>query len=129
MNNNNKIAFLILRIGIGVLFTILGIMKLAAGPSMWGFLGGTLKTVGIDFFPVGFGLVATLMEFLGGIALITGFFVRPLAIGLFLTMIVATIFKVSSGASFAEISYPLTMLLVTVFFALNKGKVSSVVAA
>jgi putative oxidoreductase len=128
MNNNNKLAFLILRIGIGVLFTIFGIIKLVGGPAMWGFLGGTLKTVGIDFFPVGFGLLATLAEFLGGIALITGFFVRPLAIGLFFTMIVATIFKVSSGASFAEISYPLTMLLVTTFFALNKGKVSSVVA-
>lgn len=128
MKNNNKLAFLILRIGIGVLFTIFGIIKLAGGPAMWGFLGGTLKTIGIDFFPVGFGVLATLAEFLGGIALITGFFVRPLAIGLFVTMIVATIFKVSSGASFAEISYPLTMLLVTVFFALNKGKVSAVAA-
>ena len=120
--NNNKLAFLILRIGVGVLFTIFGIMKLAAGPVTWEFLGGTLKTMGINFWPAGFGLLATLAEFLGGIALITGFFVRPLAIGLFLTMIVATIFKISSGASFAEISYPLTMLLVMASFAINNGK-------
>ncbi len=121
MTNNNKLAFLILRIGIGVLFTIFGIMKIAGGAGTWEFLGGTLKIVGITFWPAVWGFLATMAEFLGGIALITGFFVRPAAIALLLTMVVATLFKITSGAPFAEISYPLTMLLVTIFFALNKG--------
>ncbi|MFY0252917.1 DoxX family protein [Chitinophaga sp. 30R24] len=120
--SNNKLASLIFRIGIGVLFTIFGIMKLVGGPATWTFLGGTLKTLGIDFWPTAWGLLATLAELLGGIALISGFFVRPLAIALFFTMVVATIFKVTSSASFAEISYPLVMGWVMIFFALNKGK-------
>jgi putative oxidoreductase len=62
-------------------------------------------------------------ELLGGLALVTGFFVRPAMIALLLTMIVATLFKITSGAAFAEISFPLSMLLVTIFFALNKGTV------
>jgi putative oxidoreductase len=122
--NNNKLAFLILRIGVGVLFTVFGIMKVAAGPQTWAFLGGTLATFGITFWPAAWGLAATLAELLGGLALISGFFVRPLAIALLLTMIVATIFKISSGAPFAETSYPLTMVLVSLYYVLNKGKYS-----
>lgn len=118
---NNKLAFLILRIGIGVLFTIFGIMKIAAGPGTWEFLGGTLKIVGITFWPAVWGFLATMAELLGGLALITGLFVRPAMIALLLTMVVATLFKITSGASFAEIAFPLSMLLVTVSFALNKG--------
>ncbi|NIG53384.1 DoxX family protein [Chitinophaga sp. Cy-1792] len=122
MQNTNKLAFLILRIGIGLLFLTFGIMKIMGGPAMWAFLGGTLKIVGINFWPEAFGLAATLAELIGGLALISGFFVRPLSIALLLTMIVATLFKISAGAPFAETSYPLTMVLVTLFFALNKGK-------
>lgn len=118
---NNKLAFLILRIGVGVLFTIFGIMKIVSGPGTWEFLGGTLKIVGITFWPAVWGFLATMAELLGGLALITGLFVRPAMIALLLTMVVATLFKITSGASFAEIAFPLSMLLVTVSFALNKG--------
>jgi len=118
---NNKLAFLILRIGVGVLFIIFGIMKIVGGPGTWEFLGGTLKIVGITFWPAVWGFLATMAELLGGLALITGLFVRPAMIALLLTMVVATLFKITSGASFAEIVFPLSMLLVTVSFALNKG--------
>ncbi|SHK83760.1 putative oxidoreductase [Chitinophaga jiangningensis] len=124
MGSNNKLAFLIFRIGIGVFFTIFGVMKLIGGPQVWEFLGGTMKFVGISFWPLFWGLLATLAELLGGLALITGFFVRPLSVALLFTMIMAAILKVASGAPFAEVSYPLVMILVTVFFVMNKGKYS-----
>jgi len=124
MGSNNKLAFLIFRIGIGVFFAIFGIMKVLGGPQVWEFLGGTMKFVGISFWPVFWGLLATLAELLGGLALISGFFVRPLAIALLFTMIMATILKIAGNAPFAEVSYPLVMVLVTLFFAMNKGKYS-----
>ncbi|WP_291907315.1 DoxX family membrane protein [Chitinophaga sp. CB10] len=124
MGSNNKLAFLIFRIGIGVFFAIFGIMKVFGGPQVWEFLGGTMKFVGISFWPVFWGLLATLAELLGGLALISGFFVRPLAIALLFTMIMATILKIAGNAPFAEVSYPLVMVLVTLFFAMNKGKYS-----
>ncbi len=83
-----------------------------------------MKFVGISFWPVFWGLLATLAELLGGLALISGFFVRPLAIALLFTMIMATILKIAGNAPFAEVSYPLVMVLVTLFFAMNKGKYS-----
>lgn len=114
MKDNKQNAFLVLRIGIGVLFLIFGIQKMIGGPAMWGFLGGTLKMIGISQWPVFWGLMASLTELLGGIALLTGFFIRPAAVALLFTMVIATLFKISAGAPFADVSFPLTMVLVCV---------------
>lgn len=65
---------------------------------MWEFLGGTLKRAGISQWPVFRGFMAALAELLGGIALITGFFIRPAGIALLFTMVIASLFKISSGA-------------------------------
>ncbi|WP_212001130.1 DoxX family protein [Chitinophaga sp. HK235] len=122
MKDNKQIAFLVLRIGLGILFVIFGIQKLQGGTATWEFLGGTLKTIGISKWPAFWGLLATLSELLGGIALITGFFIRPAAVALLGTMIVATLFKVASGAPFAEVSYPLAMGIVFISFIIGGGK-------
>nr|WP_295874178.1 DoxX family protein [uncultured Chitinophaga sp.] len=112
MKDNKQFAFLVLRIGIGVLFVVFGIQKIIGGPAMWAFLGGTLKMVGISQWPVFWGFMATLAELLGGLALITGFFIRPAGIALLFTMVIATLFKISSGAPFADIAFPLSMIVV-----------------
>lgn len=114
MKDNKQNAFLVLRIGIGVLFLIFGIQKIMGGPAMWEFLGGTLKMIGISQWPVFWGFMAMLAEVVGGIALITGFFVRPAAAGLLFTMVIATMFKVSSGAPFTDTAFPLSMMIVFV---------------
>ncbi|NML36325.1 DoxX family protein [Chitinophaga sp. G-6-1-13] len=112
MKDNKQSAFLVLRIGIGVLFLIFGIQKIMGGPAMWAFLGGTLKMIGISQWPVFWGFMAMLAEVVGGIALITGFFIRPAAVALLFTMVIATLFKVSSGAPFADTAFPLSMMIV-----------------
>ncbi|MCW3462557.1 DoxX family protein [Chitinophaga nivalis] len=127
-NNNQTTATLVLRIGIGVLFIIFGIMKLAGGPATWAFLGGTLQTFGITVWPAFWGFLASLTELLGGIALVTGLLVRPAALALLMTMVVATAFKITSGAPFAEISYPLAMGIVSLYFIIGEGKVAPVKA-
>ncbi|SKA14145.1 putative oxidoreductase [Chitinophaga eiseniae] len=112
MKDNKQFAFLVLRIGIGVLFVVFGIQKIMGGPAMWEFLGGTLKMVGISRWPAFWGFMATLAELLGGLALITGFFIRPAGMALLLTMVIATLFKISSGAPFADVAFPLSMIVV-----------------
>ncbi|MBC9911099.1 DoxX family protein [Chitinophaga varians] len=114
MKDNKQSAFLVLRIGIGVLFLIFGIQKIMGGPATWAFLGGTLKMIGISQWPVFWGFMAMLAEVVGGIALITGFFIRPAAVGLLFTMVIATLFKVNSGAPFADTAFPLSMMIVFV---------------
>ncbi|MGN7822363.1 DoxX family protein [Chitinophaga sp. 22536] len=112
MKDNKQSAFLVLRIGIGVLFLVFGIQKIMGGPAMWAFLGGTLKMVGISQWPVFWGFMAMLAEVAGGIALITGFFIRPAAVALLFTMVIATLFKISSGAPFSDTAFPLSMMIV-----------------
>ncbi|WP_343744564.1 DoxX family protein [Chitinophaga sp.] len=112
MKDNKQNAFLVLRIGIGVLFLVFGIQKIMGGPGMWAFLGGTLKMVGISQWPVFWGFMAMLAEVAGGIALITGFFIRPAAVALLFTMAIATLFKISSGAPFSDTAFPLSMMIV-----------------
>lgn len=112
MKDNKQSAFLVLRIGIGVLFLVFGIQKIMGGPAMWAFLGGTLKMVGISQWPVFWGFMAMLAEVAGGIALITGFFIRPAAVALLFTMAIATLFKISSGAPFSDTAFPLSMMIV-----------------
>ncbi|NLR64787.1 DoxX family protein [Chitinophaga varians] len=112
MKDNKQNAFLVLRIGIGVLFLVFGIQKIMGGPAMWAFLGGTLKMVGISQWPVFWGFMAMLAEVAGGIALITGFFIRPAAVALLFTMAIATLFKISSGAPFSDTAFPLSMMIV-----------------
>lgn len=112
MKDNKQSAFLVLRIGIGVLFLAFGIQKIMGGPAMWAFLGGTLKMVGISQWPVFWGFMAMLAEVAGGIALITGFFIRPAAVALLFTMVIATLFKISSGAPFSDTAFPLSMMIV-----------------
>ncbi|QJB41102.1 DoxX family protein [Chitinophaga oryzae] len=112
MKDNKQLAFLVLRIGIGVLFVVFGIQKIMGGPAVWEFLGGTLKRAGISQWPVFRGFMAALAELLGGIALITGFFIRPAGIALLFTMVIASLFKISSGAPFANVAFPLSMIVV-----------------
>lgn len=121
-----NLGYLILRLGVGVLFFIFGWMKFAGGEQLWQGVGSAMGTLGITAWPVFWGLLATAAEFLGGLLLILGLFTRFAALSLVLTMIVAVVFKLSTGAGMAEFSSPFTMLLVNIFFMLAGGGVYSV---
>ncbi|NSL89276.1 DoxX family protein [Chitinophaga sp. Mgbs1] len=122
MKENRQAGSLILRTGIGILFIVLGILKLKGGMATWTFLGGTLKTIGITQWPAFWGFMAAITELLGGLALVTGLLIRPSALILLLTMIMATIYNISSGADFGLISYPIAMSIVMVHFIANTRK-------
>lgn len=57
------------RIALGGLFTLLGCVKLLAGPARWIKLGGAMTFLGIDAFPLAWGLAAAIAELVCGLSL------------------------------------------------------------
>lgn len=90
-------GLLIIRIGVGVMFITHGYPKLVGGPDYWEAVGKAMGHIGIHFLPVLWGLLAALVETLGGIFLIIGFFFRPTALLLAFTMLIATLQHLKSG--------------------------------
>lgn len=107
---------LILRIGIGCAFLAHGYPKITGGPESWHSTGLKLNSVGFDYLPTFFGFLASCAEFFGGIFLIIGFIVRPAALFLMITMIVALAFLISKSAGYADYSDPLELIFVFLFF-------------
>lgn len=85
MNNNNELGPFFLRIGLGLLFIVPGIMKLM-NPSM---IIGMLGSMGFPL-PAVFGWIVILAEVLGSIALFAGFKVKYVVWPLIIILIVAT---------------------------------------
>ncbi len=107
----------VLRIVVGVIFLVHGGQKLF----VWGFAGvaAFLEKIGIPA-PALAAPILTLVEFLGGVALILGLYARVAALLLAVDMLVAILayhlphgFFVPSG-----VEYPLTLLAATVALAL-----------
>ncbi|MFC3561226.1 DoxX family protein [Pedobacter jamesrossensis] len=109
-------GLLLLRIGIGVMFIIHGFPKLAGGIKGWEGLGGSMKVIGIDFFPVFWGFMAAITETFGGFLLIVGLFYRPACILLVFTMIIAAMVHFAKGDGLSGASHAIELGIV--FFAL-----------
>ena len=93
------VGLFILRVGLGACFIAHGWVKLHYGwmtrhtpESLWHSLGQAVSLVGVNSNFGAWGLAATLTEFCGGIALVFGFLVRPVAFALAVDMIVAIMY-------------------------------------
>jgi len=109
-------GLLLLRLGIGTMFIIHGFPKLAGGPAGWTVLGGSMKVIGIDFFPVFWGFMAAISETFGGFLLIVGLFFRPALILLISTMIIAALVHFAKGDGLGGASHAIELGIV--FFGL-----------
>jgi putative oxidoreductase len=96
-------GLLILRLGIGGLFILHGWPKISGGPGLWAGLGSAVGTFGVPLGagqwgflsdPTVWGCAAAIAEFVGGIMLVLGLFVRPFAFLMLVTMVVAINFIV-----------------------------------
>lgn len=105
LDKHRDVGLLILRVGIGVMFMIHGVPKLMGGPEKWAMLGGTMKSIGIDFAPAGWGFMAAISESGGGMLLALGFFTRPACFLLLNTMIVAACMHLRKGDPFVAYSH------------------------
>jgi len=111
------LAFAVLRVLVGVVFLAHGGQKLF----VYGFGGvqGAFGQMGVPAAGVTGPLVA-LVEFFGGLALIAGLLTRLAGLGLAITMLGAIAFVHLAAGFFAPqgIEFPLTLLAVTVAFAI-----------
>ncbi len=117
------LGLLVLRLGIGISFIYLhGWGKISSGPDKWEGLGEVMENIGIHFWPVFWGFMASLAEFGGGILLVLGLFTRPAALMMAFTMFVASMMHFADG----EInSHSLEMLVVFIaIFLMGAGKYS-----
>lgn len=124
MNNSNleqyyDVAILLLRIGVGVIFIVAG----------WGKLTGIEGTQGF-FANIGIpaaGLMAwvvALVEFVGGLMVLVGLYLRVPALLLAMVMVVA-IFTVKLEQGFSALRIDLTLMLMSLaLFILGSGKIS-----
>jgi len=109
-------GLLIVRVGLGIMFVMHGFPKIMGGPQQWTGLGAAMSGLGIDFVPAFWGFMAAFAEFVGGLALILGFMVRPGCALLAFTMLVATIFHLKKGDSIMGASHAIEAGIV--FFSL-----------
>jgi putative oxidoreductase len=98
-------GLLLLRVGLGVMFTFHGYPKLVGGPELWTGLGGVMKQFGISFAPAAWGFMAAVAEALGGQLLALGLFFRFTCLLLLITMIVAAASHIASGEGFNAYSH------------------------
>jgi len=105
-------GLLLLRLGLGAMFLMHGWPKLIGGPDQWAKLGRAVGYLGIDFFPAGWGFMAALSEFGGGICLILGLYFRPACLLLTATLAVATSMHLGKGEGLLRASHAIELGLV-----------------
>ena len=118
-DQNKDIALLLLRIGVGVIFILAGWGKLTGIEGTQGFFG----SIGIPL-PGLMAWVVALVEFVGGIMVLFGAYIRIPSILLAVIMVVAII-TTKFGQEFTAYRLDLMLLLVSASLAmLGSGKFS-----
>jgi len=117
-----SLGLLLIRLMVGAVFIYHGCQLLFGawgGPGLDGF-AGYLETIGVPYSHTS-ALLSALAEFVGGISLVTGAFLRLMAIPLVFNMVVA-IFTAHAGKGFDSqkggFEYPLTLAVVVVGLAI-----------
>lgn len=107
-------GLLVLRAGVGLMFVIVhGLPKVRGGVPMWTGLGGAFnRIIGITFIPTFWGLMATASEFVGGLCLILGVFLRPACALMLFTITIAVTSIISGGYGFSAASQPFELGIV-----------------
>lgn len=109
----SDLGLLVIRAGVGALFLCLhGFPRLMGGPDTWRSTGRAVGYLDIDFGHTAWGFAASLAMTLGGACLIVGFAHRPASLALFVTMVVATIWKYYPFAGWGAADHPATMAIV-----------------
>ncbi|HUJ95548.1 MAG TPA: DoxX family protein [Terriglobales bacterium] len=125
MERNRSFGLTVLRIVIGVIFLAHGYQKLFK----FGFHGvsGMFGHLGIPI-PAVFAVIVTLVEFVGGILLITGLATRIPSLLLAIDMIVAILLVHAKRGFFntsGGVEFPLVLLAATICLALSGGGAAS----
>ena len=117
LERQRDLGLFALRVVIGGTYVFYGFVKLSAGPATWTQLGAAIHLAGLNSGELYWGLAASFAELLGGALLVLGFWVRPAAISLLLTMTMAAAIrwqaiKWGSMETVSGFFYPLSMAAV-----------------
>src|SRR6476646_9777847 len=120
------LGLLIGRLGGGGIIINNGWHKIAGGQAAWTHYCHALASLGINFMPNVWGLIAALSEFAGGILVVVGFFFRPAATLIALTMLVAFVSTFREHPhNFIQYSRAIEMFcIMIVFLFVGPGKYS-----
>ena len=114
----------LIRVYIGIVFILHGYPKMFGGTMEWAGLGAFgMSSIGVDFFLPFWGFMAAFSEFVGGICLVIGIFSRPAALLIFVTMVFAALFHITSGKGSADEAIQLGVI-VSALFIFGPGKFS-----
>lgn len=105
-------GILLMRVGLGITFMVHGFPKLAGGPETWEGIGSSMKIFGLDFFPLGWGFLAAVSEFIGGLFLVLGLFFRLSVLSLLATMTIAASVHLNKGEGFSGASHAIELAIV-----------------
>lgn len=100
-----NIGLVTLRVLIGFAFVVHGYPKVFGGVETWNYVGSSMGFLGFEGGYAFWGLMAALAEFVGGLLLVAGLFVRPASLFLLLTMLVAIVFHYAKGEGFNGASH------------------------
>jgi putative oxidoreductase len=108
----SDLGLLIIRLGLGAMMIYHGAPKFFGGPSVWSGLGEAVKYVGIHGGFEFWGMMAAFAEFVGGICLILGLFVRLFSFLLVIDMAVASFMHMGSGDGLLKASHAIELGIV-----------------
>lgn len=117
LGNYRNFGLLVIRVGLGIMFIYHGYPKLTGGVKMWEELGSATGYVGIHFLPAMWGLLAALVETVGGVLLILGLGFRLACILLFINMLVAISFHLHQTGPMGGIDGAAHAIEIAVVFA------------
>ena len=114
----------LIRVCIGIVFILHGYPKMFGGTMEWAALGATgMSSIGVGFFLPFWGFMAAFAEFVGGICLVIGIFSRPAALLIFITMVFAALFHITSGKGSPASAIQLGVIVSALFIS-GPGKYS-----
>lgn len=103
--NKPDFGLLIMRIGLGSLMIHHGVLKFMSGPGTLEGVGKSLSVFGLTLFPLFMGVIAALIEALGGFLFMLGYKFRLVSFFLFCVMFIAAswTYDMNSNLGFAVI--------------------------
>ena len=112
-----QISLCFMRVTIGIISVKHGLTFMLDGMAAWQTFGAAINVLGIYFWPTMWGFLAACTKFFGSIMFTFGFATRIVSFLIAFMMFIATLWHIQKGESFIVYAYPLSLVLVFLFFA------------
>ena len=123
-SKSSELAYALLRTGFGIMLSLHGVTKLAAGKAEWIHLGEELEALmGFSLPVLTLGLLASVIQTLCGLGIAAGLFLRLSILGYLPIMLTAFLVLTSHNEPFAHYSHSLEiMIILACLYFIGPGK-------